>query len=87
MREQNPAMLWACCRPSHFGDWPHRTAGPEQSENTSEDIKSCMLQCLVYACHVEPDILEPGVAALVKLLQNMARDFHGKPIPLPMLPP
>ena len=46
-----------------------------------------MLQCLVYACHVEPDILEPGVAALVKLLQNMARDFHGKPIPLPMLPP
>ncbi|KAL3148728.1 hypothetical protein ABBQ38_014140 [Trebouxia sp. C0009 RCD-2024] len=34
-------------------------------------------ECLVYACQVEPDILELGVVALVKLLHNMARDFHG----------
>lgn len=47
-----------------------------------KSLKVCILQCLVYACQVEPDILELGVVALVKLLHNMARDFHGEALPL-----
>lgn len=37
-----------------------------------------MLQCLVYACQVEPIVPEQGVVSLVKLLHGMAKDFPGK---------
>ena len=36
-----------------------------------------VLQCVVFACQVEPVVPEQGVVSLVKLLQEMAKDFHG----------
>lgn len=41
-----------------------------------------IVQCLVYACQVDPIVPEPGVVGMVKMLQGMAKDFQGKSIPL-----
>lgn len=35
------------------------------------------MQCLMYACQVEPIVPEQEVVSLVKLLHSMAKDFQG----------
>lgn len=36
-----------------------------------------IVQCLMYACQVEPIIPEQEVVSLVKMLHGMAKDFPG----------
>lgn len=44
---------------------------------TTESRLNMLLQCLVYACQVEPIVPEQEVVSLVKLLHGMAKDFPG----------
>ena len=37
-----------------------------------------MMQCLVYACQIEPALPEQDMVALTQQLINMGNDFHGK---------
>ena len=45
-------------------------------------LAACLVQCLAYACQLEPAVSEQEAVQLVKLLLSMANEWQGAPLML-----
>lgn len=51
---------------------------PQSAYASSKAGKQLVLQCLVYACQIEPSLPEADLVALTQQLLEMGNDFHGE---------